>query len=165
MYGLRSQWPKPRIRHGRLADEAEKRGKVLYVDHTFIYTSAVQKIAEIIRSGELGRLYYYDSTRINLGLFQRDVSVISDLAVHDFSILQYILGEHPLAVSASGTNHFPGTPENLAYITLFYEFRNHCAHQRELAGARKGAPNPDWRQQEDDRLRRPRTKRKNQGLR
>ncbi len=104
-----------------LADEAKKRGKVLFVDHTFIYTGAVQKIAEIIRSGELGRLYYYDSTRINLGLFQRDVSVISDLAVHDFSILQYILGEHPLAVSASGTNHFPGTPENLAYITLFYE--------------------------------------------
>lgn len=104
-----------------LTDEAERRGKVLYVDHTFIYTGAVQKIAEIIRSGDLGRLYYYNSTRINLGLFQRDVSVISDLAVHDFSILQYILKEHPLAVSASGTNHFPGTPENLAYITLFYE--------------------------------------------
>ncbi|MBL8659740.1 MAG: Gfo/Idh/MocA family oxidoreductase [Rhodospirillales bacterium] len=104
-----------------LADEAERRGRVLYVDHTFIYTGAVQKIAEIIRSGDLGRLYYYDSTRINLGLFQRDVSVISDLAVHDFSILQYLLGEHPLAVTASGTNHFPGTPENLAYITLFYE--------------------------------------------
>ncbi len=104
-----------------IADEAEKRGKVVYVDHTFIYTSAVQKIAEIIRSGELGQLYYYDSTRINLGLFQRDVSVISDLAVHDFSILEFILGEHPVAVSASGTNHFPGTPENLAFITLFYE--------------------------------------------
>ncbi|TMH32637.1 MAG: gfo/Idh/MocA family oxidoreductase, partial [Betaproteobacteria bacterium] len=65
--------------------------------------------------------YYYDSTRVNLGLFQRDVSVISDLAVHDFSILDYLFGEHPVAVSASGTNHFPGTPENLAYITLFYD--------------------------------------------
>ena len=64
---------------------------------------------------------YYDSTRINLGLFQRDVSVISDLAVHDFAILDYLLGEHPAAVSASGINHFPGTPENLAYITLFYD--------------------------------------------
>jgi predicted dehydrogenase len=104
-----------------LADEAERSGGVLYVDHTFIYTGAVEKIAEIIRSGELGRVYYYDSIRINLGLFQRDVSVISDLAVHDFSILEYILGEHPVAVSASGTNHFPGTPANLAYITLFYE--------------------------------------------
>ena len=58
---------------------------------------------------------------MNLGLFQRDVSVISDLAVHDFSILDYLLGEHPVAVSASGINHFPGTPENLAYITLFYD--------------------------------------------
>ncbi len=104
-----------------LADEAERSGRVLYVDHTFIYTGAVEKIAEIIRSGELGKVYYYDSIRINLGLFQRDVSVISDLAVHDFSILEYILGEHPVAVSASGTNHFPGTPANLAYITLFYE--------------------------------------------
>lgn len=103
-----------------LADEAERRGKVLYVDHTFIYTGAVQKIAEIVRGGDLGKVYYYDSTRINLGLFQRDVSVISDLAVHDFSILDFILGEHPLAVSASGTNHFRGSPENLAYITLFY---------------------------------------------
>lgn len=104
-----------------LADEAERLGKVLYVDHTFIYTGAVEKLAEIIRNGDLGKVYYYDSTRINLGLFQRDVNVISDLAVHDFSILEYILGEHPAAVSASGMNHFPGTPENLAYITLFYE--------------------------------------------
>jgi len=94
---------------------------VLIVDHTFIYTGAVSKMAEIIKGGDLGRVYYYDSIRVNLGLFQRDVSVICDLAVHDFSILDHILGEHPVAVSASGTNHFPGTPENLAYITLFYD--------------------------------------------
>ena len=94
---------------------------MLIVDHTFIYTGAVRKMGEIIKSGDLGRVYYYDSIRVNLGLFQRDVSVISDLAVHDFSILDYLLGEHPVAVSASGTNHFPGTPENLAYITLFYD--------------------------------------------
>ncbi len=105
----------------KLVDEAEKRGRVLIVDHTFIYTGAVRKMKEIIASGDLGRVYYYDSTRVNLGLFQRDVSVISDLAVHDFSILDFLLGEHPIAVSASGTNHFPGTPENLAYITLFYD--------------------------------------------
>jgi len=104
----------------KLVDEAERRGRVLIVDHTFIYTGAVRKMAEIIKSGDLGRVYYYDSIRVNLGLFQRDVSVISDLAVHDFSILDYLLGEHPIAVSASGINHFPGTPENLAYITLFY---------------------------------------------
>ena len=105
----------------KLIDEAERRKRVLIVDHTFIYTGAVRKMAEIIKGGELGRVYYYDSMRVNLGLFQRDVSVISDLAVHDFSILDYLLGEHPVAVSASGTNHFPGTPENLAYITLFYD--------------------------------------------
>ncbi len=104
----------------KLVDEAAKRGLVLFVDHTFIYTGAVRKMGEIIKAGDLGRVFYYDSTRVNLGLFQRDVSVIADLAVHDFSILDYLLGEHPTAVSASGTNHFPGTPENLAYITLFY---------------------------------------------
>ena len=105
----------------QLIDEAERRDRVLIVDHTFIYTGAVTKMAELIKGGELGRIYYYDSIRVNLGLFQRDVSVISDLAVHDFSILDYLLNEHPIAVSASGTNHFPGTPENLAYVTLFYE--------------------------------------------
>jgi predicted dehydrogenase len=105
----------------KLVDEAEKRKLVLHVDHTFIYTGAVRKMGEIIKSGQLGRVYYYDSIRINLGLFQRDVNVISDLAVHDFAILDYLLGEHPVAVSASGINHFPGTPENLAYITLFYD--------------------------------------------
>ena len=116
-------------------------------------------------SGELGRVYYYDSVRVNLGLFQRDVSVISDLAVHDFSILDYLLGEHPIAVSASGTNHFPGTPENLAYITLFYPIRDHRPCQRELARAGQGAADPDRRQQEDDHLRRSRAEREDQGLR
>lgn len=104
-----------------LTDEAERRQRIIFVDHTFIYTGAVRKMGELIKKGELGRVYYYDSTRVNLGLFQRDVNVIADLAVHDFSILDYLLGEHPSAVSASGTNHFPGTPENLAYITLFYD--------------------------------------------
>jgi len=105
----------------KLVEEAERRKLVLLVDHTFIYTGAVRKMGEILKAGELGRVYYYDSTRVNLGLFQRDVSVISDLAVHDFAILDYLLGEQPSAVSASGINHFPGTPENLAFITLFYE--------------------------------------------
>ena len=105
----------------RLVDEAQRRNLTLIVDHTFIYTGAVQKMAELIKAGELGRLYYYDSIRVNLGLFQRDVSVISDLAVHDFSILDHLLDEQPVAVSASGMNRFPGTPENLAYVTLFYE--------------------------------------------
>jgi predicted dehydrogenase len=104
----------------RLVDEAQRRALVLLVDHTFIYTGAVGKMADLIAEGELGRVLYYDSVRVNLGLFQRDVSVISDLAVHDFSILDHLLHEHPVAVTASGTNHFPGTPANLAYVTLFY---------------------------------------------
>jgi predicted dehydrogenase len=104
----------------QLVEEAESRKLVLLVDHTFVYTGAVQKMGEIVKSGDLGDVLYYDSIRVNLGLFQRDVSVIADLAVHDFAILDYLLGEHPVAVSASGTNHFPGTPENLAFITLFY---------------------------------------------
>lgn len=105
----------------QLVDEAARRRLVLIVDHTFIYTGAVRKMGEIVRSGELGHIYYYDSIRVNLGLFHMDVNVISDLASHDFSILDYLLREHPVAVSASGTNHFPGTPENLAFITLFYD--------------------------------------------
>lgn len=105
----------------KLVDEADKRKLALIVDHTFIYTGAVRKMGEIIRAGELGKIYYYDSIRVNLGLFQRDVNVVSDLAVHDFAILDYLLQEHPTAVSASGLTHFPGTPENLAYITLFYD--------------------------------------------
>ncbi len=95
----------------KLLDEAERRKLVLLVDHTFVYTGAVRKMREIVSSGDLGKVYYYDSIRVNLGLFQRDVSVISDLAVHDFSILDYLLNEHPAAVSASGMTHFPGTPE------------------------------------------------------
>ncbi|MDH5537815.1 MAG: Gfo/Idh/MocA family oxidoreductase [Rhizobacter sp.] len=79
----------------QLIDEAQQRGLVLLVDHTFIYTGAVMKMAELIRSGELGRIYYYDSIRVNLGLFQRDVSVISDLAVHDFSILDHGVAVKP----------------------------------------------------------------------
>jgi len=105
----------------KLCDEAAKRNLTVFVDHTFVYTGAVRKMGDVIKSGDLGRVYYYDSIRVNLGLFQRDVNVISDLAVHDFSILDYLLGEHPVAISASGINHFPGTPENLAYITLFYD--------------------------------------------
>ena len=99
-----------------MAAVAHQTGRVL--SDAFAYRShpLTAKLKEIIQSGDLGQVYYYDSIRVNLGLFQRDVSVISDLAVHDFSILDYLLGEHPVAVSANGMNHFPGTPENLAYL-------------------------------------------------
>jgi predicted dehydrogenase len=105
----------------RLVDEAARRGRLLHVDHTFVYTGAVRKMREIIAAGDLGDLLYYDATRVNLGLFQHDVNVISDLAVHDFAILDYLLDESPAAVTASGTSHYPGTPENLAHITLYYD--------------------------------------------
>ena len=149
----------------QLIDEAQKRNLVLLVDHTFIYTGAVIKMKELIDSGDLGRVLYYDSIRVNLGLFQRDVSVISDLAVHDFSILDYLLGEHPVAVSANGTNHFPGTPENLAYVTLFYDSGT-IAHTSVswLAPVKVRQILPGW-QQEDDHLRRSGAQREDQGLR
>ena len=109
------------IQAKRLANEAEARDLVLLVDHTFLYTSAVRKVADLLHSGELGSLHYYDSTRINLGLFQKDVNVVSDLAVHDFSILLHLMKDRPVALSASGMKHFPGSPENLAYVTMFYD--------------------------------------------
>jgi predicted dehydrogenase len=103
----------------RLIELAERHNRVLMVDHTFIYTPAVQRMRELVQSGELGKIYYYDSLRINLGLFQHDVNVLWDLAVHDLSILDFVLDARPLAVSAIGVSHIPGSPENVAYLSLF----------------------------------------------
>jgi predicted dehydrogenase len=111
----------------RLIEEAEKRNLVLMVDHTFVYTGAVRKMHDLIASNSLGDIYYYDSVRINLGLFQHDVNVIWDLAVHDLSIMSYLLPSQPYAVSATGISHVPGEPENIAYLTLFFE-NNLIAH-------------------------------------
>ena len=105
----------------RLIEEADRRNRVLMVDHTFVYTGAVRKIRELVASNELGDLYYYDSVRVNLGLFQHDVNVIWDLAVHDVSIMDYVLPSQPYAVSATGMSHVPGEPENIAYLTLFFD--------------------------------------------
>ena len=110
-----------------LIDEAARRNLTLLVDHTFVYTGAVRKIKDIADSGQLGDILYYDSTRINLGLFQRDVDVIWDLAVHDLAIMDYILPSSPVAVAATGINHVFGGNENLAYITMFFE-ENIIAH-------------------------------------
>jgi predicted dehydrogenase len=104
----------------RLIDEAAKRNLVLMVDHTFIYTGAVRKIREVIASNALGDIYYYDAVRVNLGLFQHDVNVVWDLAIHDLSIMDYVLPSRALAVSATGMSNIPGQPENVAYITLFF---------------------------------------------
>ena len=105
----------------QLIEEAERCHRVLMVDHTFVYTGAVQKIHDLIGAHELGDIYYYDSVRINLGLFQHDINVIWDLAVHDLSIMNYVLSVYPIAVSATGMSHIPGQPEDMAYMTLFFE--------------------------------------------
>jgi predicted dehydrogenase len=103
-----------------LVDEAERRGRVLMVDHTFVYTGAIRKIRELVAAGDLGEIYYYDSTRVNLGLLQKDVNVVWDLAVHDLSILDFVTGETPVAISATAVSHVPGSPETMAFITLFF---------------------------------------------
>ena len=105
----------------RLIDEAAARRQVLMVDHTFVYTGAVRKMREMADAGELGDIYYYDSVRINLGLFQHDVNVLWDLAVHDLAIMDYVMKDRPVAVSATGLAHVPGRPQNIAYMTMFFE--------------------------------------------
>lgn len=111
----------------QLIDEAARRKLVLMVDHTFVYTGAVRIIRDLVSSGALGEIFYYDSVRVNLGLFQHDVNVIWDLAVHDLAILDFVLPTKPSAVSATGISHIPGQPENVAYITLFFP-SNQIAH-------------------------------------
>jgi predicted dehydrogenase len=105
----------------RLIDEAARRGLTVMVDHTFIYTGAVRKMRELVANREIGDLYYFDSVRVNLGLFQHDVNVIWDLAVHDISIMDFVLSERPCSVSATGVSNIPGEPENLASLSFFYQ--------------------------------------------
>ena len=102
-----------------LIERAEQGRRVIAVDHTFLFTGAVRKIKRLIDDGALGRLYYYDSTRVNLGLFQHDVNVIWDLAPHDFAIIDHILGVEPEQVVATGQAHLNGH-EDLAYVTLYF---------------------------------------------
>ncbi len=104
-----------------LIDLASKKNKVLLVDHTFIYTGAVRKIKEIIDKGELGDLAYYDSTRVNLGLFQQDVDVVWDLAAHDISIMDYLIPLRKLTVSATGSNYYGNKIVSKALLTIYME--------------------------------------------
>jgi predicted dehydrogenase len=110
-----------------LVDLAESKGLTLMVDHTFLFTGVVQKMKSLVESGALGDLYYYDSVRINLGLFQHDVNVLWDLAPHDISIMDYILGPSALAIAAHGVSHFNTGLEDVAYLSVFYE-NNLMAH-------------------------------------
>jgi len=102
-----------------LVELADKKNLTIMVDHTFLFTGAVQKIKEVIDNDVLGKLYYFDSTRVNLGLFQHDINVIWDLAPHDFSIMDYVVNESPTAVAATGLSHFNGK-ENIAFITVYF---------------------------------------------
>jgi predicted dehydrogenase len=104
----------------RLVAVAKAGKRVLMVDHTFVYHPAIQRIRSLIRSGELGRLTYIDSTRINLGLFQHDVNVLWDLAVHDISIVNLLTDERPSTVQAIGAAHPPGPLASIGVLTLRY---------------------------------------------
>jgi predicted dehydrogenase len=102
-----------------LIELAERKNLTIMVDHTFLFTGAVRKIRELTESGALGNLYYYDSLRVNLGLFQHDVSVIWDLAPHDLSIMDYLIKKEPEAVVATGEKHLNGV-EDVAYMTIHF---------------------------------------------
>jgi predicted dehydrogenase len=102
-----------------LIELADRRNLRVMVDHTFLFSGAVMKIRELVDAGALGALYYFDSTRVNLGLFQHDVDVVWDLAPHDLSIMDHILGEKPQAVIATGGKHLNGLAD-LAFITVYF---------------------------------------------
>lgn len=109
-----------------LIDLAARKGLTIMVDHTFLFTGAVRKIRQLVENGSLGDLYYYDSLRVNLGLFQHDVSVIWDLAPHDLSIMDYLIKGEPEAVVATGERHLNGV-EDVAFMTIYFP-RNVIAH-------------------------------------
>jgi predicted dehydrogenase len=102
-----------------LIELAAKKNLTVMVDHTFLFTGAVSKIRQLLDEGTLGQLYYYDSTRVNLGLFQHDINVLWDLAPHDLSIMDYLIKESPEAVVATGAGHLNGH-EDVAYMTIYF---------------------------------------------
>ena len=102
-----------------LIDLADRKRLQIMVDHTFLFTGAVKKIKQLVGEGAVGDLYYYDSSRVNLGLFQHDVNVIWDLAPHDLSIMDYIIGKRPEYVTANGQCHLNGL-EDMAYLTIYF---------------------------------------------
>jgi predicted dehydrogenase len=109
-----------------LIELAERKNLKIMVDHTFLFTGAVRKIKQLIDSGELGQIYYYDTMRVNLGLFQHDVNVVYDLAPHDLSIMDYLLTNRPEAVVATGQKHVNAV-EDIAFITVYHS-SNLIAH-------------------------------------
>jgi predicted dehydrogenase len=104
-----------------LIDLAERVGKSLMVDHTFLYTGAVRRMKAMVESGEMGKLLYFDSVRISLGLVQSDINVLWDLGPHDLSIMDYLCDRTPLTISATGVKHLHTPYENIAYVTVQFE--------------------------------------------
>ena len=102
-----------------LVNLAERKRRLIMVDHTFLFTGAVKKIRQLVSDGTLGNLYYYDSTRVNLGLFQHDVNVIWDLAPHDLSIMDFVIAREPEAVVATAEKHLNGL-EDVAFLTFYF---------------------------------------------
>ena len=106
-----------------LVDLADRLGRVLMVDHTYVFSNAIRRMRELVQSGDLGDIYYVDSVRINLGLFQSDVNVIWDLAPHDLSIVDYVLGRQPRSISGWGSAHADPRIEDIAYVNVDYSDR------------------------------------------
>ncbi|MCY7352346.1 MAG: Gfo/Idh/MocA family oxidoreductase [Cytophagaceae bacterium] len=104
-----------------LIELAQRKNLVIGVDHTFLFTGSVQRIKNLVDAGELGSIQYFDSTRVNLGLFQPDVNVIWDLAPHDISILHYLVPERPVSVICTGQSHTQNRLENIAYLSVNYQ--------------------------------------------
>lgn len=117
-----------RAQADELVDLATEKNLKVMVDHTFLFTGAVKKIKEVVDSGELGKMLFFDSVRVNLGLFQHDVNVIWDLAPHDLSIMDYVIPNKPVAVSVHGSAHFGGKFEDIAYIAVEFEQSDFMAH-------------------------------------
>ncbi len=111
-----------------LVELAAKKNLRIMVDHTFLFTGAVRKIKELVDAGELGQLMFYDSVRVNLGLFQHDVNVIWDLAPHDLSIMAHVIDKTPTAISAHGAIHYQGRLEDIAYVAIEFEGNKFIAH-------------------------------------
>jgi predicted dehydrogenase len=106
----------------QLIELADRKNLQIMVDHTFLFTGAVRKIRQLIDEEKLGKLYYYDSTRVNLGLFQHDVNVVWDLAPHDLSIVDHLVTEQPECVVATAQAHLNGL-EDIAHITVYFSNR------------------------------------------
>lgn len=102
-----------------LINLARRKNLTIMVDHTFLFTGAIKKVSQLLKEGTLGKLYYYDSTRVNLGLFQHDINVLWDLAPHDLSIMDYLIQSTPEAIAATGQSHLNGH-EDVAYMTLYF---------------------------------------------